>query len=375
MATWNLPINPAHIGRWLGRQRQPKLENANVTIHSETVHVNGRGVVVERLRPRPKSTALVAAVHEMPHQKVFRLIRAKQFEDAARLAKRLIDDGDTAGFFTYSGSAFRRAQILLADKIESARRSMTMEVHTLTPELAQAILENNLDNRRINSVGLAARMRDIAEGRWKLTGQGLIVARDGMLNDGQHRCWAVLLVGTGVRIPIVYGVARDTVTAVDLGKVRTGSDRFQFAGIKNYSKVSAMVGLAHRILSGRAPTEAEKFDIYAADSDLYQDAANMSGGLPRGAPGSSFGVVAFVLLKNGAPKDAVSKFFSQVKSGDGLTRRSPALALRDELLSKGLKISAEHWVYTVLHTYSLWRRGKKTSSIEAVHSMPELELA
>lgn len=53
--------------------------------------------------PKVAATRLVA-VEETEHDKVFRLVREGKFEDAARLAARLINVGQVTGFFIYGKS-------------------------------------------------------------------------------------------------------------------------------------------------------------------------------------------------------------------------------------------------------------------------------
>lgn len=94
-------------------------------------------------------------------------------------------------------------------------------VTTLTPEIARRLLERNVDNRNIRRLHVAKLAHAIRTGAYVLNGETIIVARDGSLNDGQHRCAAV--VETGISIPaiIVFGVERETRITVDTGDKRT----------------------------------------------------------------------------------------------------------------------------------------------------------
>jgi len=63
----------------------------------------------------------------------------------------------------------------------------------LTPEMASDWLSTRRwPNQRNRSNSIVAKyIKDIREGRWKLTRQGLIFDTDGWNIDGQHRMWAV----------------------------------------------------------------------------------------------------------------------------------------------------------------------------------------
>ncbi|NKC28976.1 hypothetical protein HED52_19500 [Ochrobactrum ciceri] len=157
--------------------------------------------------PKVAATRLVA-VEETEHDKVFRLVREGKFEDAARLAARLINVGQVTGFFIYGKSPeFTKAsewhQRLVRDGDARAN------VHIISPERAQILLMHNIGNRRVNAANLAAIMRDIATHRFDLNGESIVVCQDGTVNDGQHRTLGVLLTGQPIESVVSYGVTRN----------------------------------------------------------------------------------------------------------------------------------------------------------------------
>lgn len=312
---------------------------------------------------------------ETEHQKVFRLIDERRIEEAAHVAKRLIDAGAVEGFFIYGGTpAYRRANIMVTDKVLMSRKGAFSDILQITPEVAQRILQHNPENRKIVKAGLVDRIRDIIEGRYELNGQTIILTRQGELNDGQHRLWATLLCGSTIRTNVFFGAERDTRLTIDTGKVRTGETRFSFLGIPNAALAEALVRLAHRVDHNREATATEKVDTYLLDSagaGHYQAAIKVVGTQPKGAPRAAMCVAAFMLLRAGAPLGQVEKFFFEVRTAGAGGKKSPSVSLREGIIGGIFKGPQEHLVYTTANLYGEWRRGKKRT-FEIVTVLPEL---
>lgn len=320
------------------------------------------------------STSLPLGSSETPHQRVFRLIKEKKFEAASRLAKTQIDDGYIDGFFIYGGTTkFAAAEAHFRKQTSSGAKAKMAAVEKITPELAQAMLGQNAGNRRIRAKGLAARLRDIAEGRWEITGQPIIISNDARVNDGQHRLFAILLLGAEVETFVVYGTTRASALPIDTGETRVSGDRFALANITNASRVASVVRFANKVLLGRDPTEAELLDLYHADAERYQFAFRMSSGFPKNSPFSGLGAAAYLLVRNGARRAEVETFFTQMRLGDGLARHSATMTLREDFLAKKTRLTPAAWATTIYALFGEWRQGRRVKLIEPVLALPTKE--
>lgn len=67
----------------------------------------------------------------------------------------------------------------------------------ISPDVAKAILGNNKKNRTLNREIVDRYARDMRNGFWRLTHQGLLIGKDGGLIDGQHRLHAIAKSGVG----------------------------------------------------------------------------------------------------------------------------------------------------------------------------------
>lgn len=144
-----------------------KLSTRQPRILEDVSKESVEAAVANLLPPEPPASPITPA-EETPHQKVFRLVGERRFEEAARLAKSLIDAGDVGGFFIYGGTpSYRKGDIIISDKVKASRKGAFSEIINITPEIAQRILSRNPNNRKIvvrAGSGLAGKMRDILGG-------------------------------------------------------------------------------------------------------------------------------------------------------------------------------------------------------------------
>lgn len=77
-------------------------------------------------------------------------------------------------------------------------------VETITPEVAKAYLERNVNNRNVNKDRVAIYARDISSGNWT-SGSSIGFFENGDLADGQHRLMAVV----AANVPVVFVVIRN----------------------------------------------------------------------------------------------------------------------------------------------------------------------
>lgn len=302
---------------------------------------------------------------ETPHQRVFRLVSERRYEEAARLAKPLIDADKIAGFLIHDGTTeMRRAREWLSGEIDDARHAPASGFHRITPQRAQALLEANADNRYIHWASLTERMRDIAEGRWEENGQSIIVSKCGYLNDGQHRMWAVLLTGIGVRSNIAFGLKRETRNTVDIGWTRTGADRLKFDGVNSPAHKAALARLAFQLLNGRQPSRLEEQEYYHNNRVLLDRAFETVTGSVKGANLTAFRVASYYLLLNKIGADDIKEFFHAVKvASKSRSRGCAAFSLREAITTDKAKLSREQWVRSAVWHFTYWAAGKSSAKL------------
>lgn len=86
-------------------------------------------------------------------------------------------------------------------------------VEIISPEDAQAYLDNNAKHRPIKEKKVAEYMAEMQDGRWRLNGKTICFDTTGRLLNGQHRLSAVVRSGVSLTTVVVRGLDPDLVPA------------------------------------------------------------------------------------------------------------------------------------------------------------------
>lgn len=118
----------------------------------------------------------------------------------------------------------------------------TSKVFEFTPGISRWILaELNHGNRTRKPQKIREYASAMAGGEWGLTGATIVFGSDGLLKDGQNRLMACVQSGCNFITHVVFGVAPELFSKMDVGKVRNSGDIFTIAGVKNANDVAAAV--------------------------------------------------------------------------------------------------------------------------------------
>lgn len=101
----------------------------------------------------------------------------------------------------------------------------------MSPEMAKSILLQNTHNRPVSQEHVDNLARQMTEGAWMLTHQGVAVSSDKVLLDGQHRLLAVIASGVTVPMLLTTGVAPAALLNIDRGKPRTVAQNAHLLGL------------------------------------------------------------------------------------------------------------------------------------------------
>lgn len=182
----------------------------------------------------------------------------------------------------YSASAAerRRAQAVYDGWVQRGKKHRFADFVTITPALAEVLLEHNPDNRRLSPVAASRYAVDMKNGAFECNGETVIIADTGELNDGMHRLTACVATGMSFDTALVVGVPRPTRGTVGLGKGRTVGDHLHMDGYKDANNL----GTAGRILwsllnftpprivtgSDQRPTKQQITEVLKAHPDLSE---------------------------------------------------------------------------------------------------------
>jgi hypothetical protein len=262
----------------------------------------------------------------------------------------------------------------LNERITLAATKPITEVVTLTPVLANLLLERNVDNRAISKVNLDRIKRDAIEGRFEFNGESLIVSSDGKLNNGQHRCLAVAESGHAIRVVMVFGVERETRMTLDQGVVRSVGHFLGMKGVQHGQIIGPMAGFAWQYEHGYpvgshsghnpfTPTKTEVLDYINAHPDMMdsvQFVAEQT--IPKGIASKAMLAFSHYAIAHRLPKPdrmPADVFIQSLVSGEKLNKRDPILYLRNRLLDMREKRGVNKRAQLIFQTFNHWRRGSK----------------
>jgi len=267
-----------------------------------------------------------------------------------------------------------RAKRWLDDRLRRARNEYFAEKIELTPEMAKQLLERNPSNRTISLDVCRKYARDILAGRWALNGETIVVSDDGFLNDGQHRCGAVVIAQRSIHTMIAFGVSRESRTTVDAGKARTVGDYLGMDGVRNANHVAAIAGIVldikknGRVSSGldQKPTKSEIYEFAATDDDVAKSVSPFQCTKARKiAPISTLGAAYYFIAQANAV--LAEDFFHHLIEGAEMKAKNPIMVCREKLLARDLRLNTNERLKTILSAWNNWREGREVRTI--VHVM------
>lgn len=263
---------------------------------------------------------------------------------------------------------------------------------SITPERAQALLDNCQKHRFSQSEPAAARLAQvILDGKWEaFNGETIKIGYDAsgeeVLEDGWHRCRAVVISGKPIQTWVVYGIT--SADEVDTGRPRYITDVLFKHGEANAGVLGAALrfkwlsekGIPRAVGARAAASKVELRDLLERHPGLRVSAASFSGRRKKLilAPG----VLAFCHfefgLRNAKLRDA---FVRKLVDGTDLTDGDPVLALRRRLLERAENRAPLRPVDQIAMTILAWnatRAGQKLNFIryftaKKLTHFPEIE--
>lgn len=258
---------------------------------------------------------------------------------AERPAQGKVQAATPPKFHTVSDT--RKTGLWLDKMVADAGAKVTSVTADLTPDLASILLERNPANRPLKRSKVEDFAKDMKSGAWKFNGEPIIVAQDGLLNDGQHRCLAVKESKVTVPVVMVFGVARDTRDTLDQGVNRTIGDYLALHG-QHYSNHIAAVAKALwqwrsfgfvRDGGTYRPTRSEILKVALETPGIVKsfDYINRAGAHVFG----SLAVLAFAhfAFKSVAGELAANLFMDRLIEGSDLKAGDPILNVRNRLIA------------------------------------------
>ncbi len=267
----------------------------------------------------------------------------------------------------------------LEEKIARGENEIFGELVELTPELADLLMSENDGNRRIREIKLHQYISDILADRWQVNGEPIQVSKDGKLNNGQHRCSAVLAADKSIHTFMVFGVDRDSRMTIDTGANRNAQD---YLSIDGHKYASTMASVARQVLAyeankgtsmvnGNRVSHSEVVNRAATDPAIALAAAfpSSSTKIKRLAPPSVVGFVHYVL--NAIDSTDAEIYLDAIVNGVGLEEDSAPYVVREKLMNLRAAFRDQK-IEVFLKGWNAFRKNKRIKNIRITWELPKL---
>lgn len=232
---------------------------------------------------------------------------------------------------------------------------MQCEVETITPAIAQQMLEHNDTNRPLKKGHIKRLADSMKAGDWRLNGETIKLNGEELI-DGQHRLWAVISSNTPIKSYVIRGIRKDAFDSIDIGKVRTVADTLARDGMSHYN---ALAGAMKTIQSWKAKnfklpkmTPAEAHRLLAECPGLEDSLAFVHELDLRGMVGAGAATGLHWMMAQSSRGKADS-FWLSLSTGEQLTKSSPVYLLR-ELMRRNTGVHKLSWMLLQLLTVKAW---------------------
>lgn len=237
--------------------------------------------------------------------------------------------------------------------------NISVEVVTITPELAEDFLKMNTKNRRSDPKMVETYAKAMKDGKWVLNGEPIIISNENVILDGQNRLIACTKAGVPFESLFVWGITPEAFKTIDIGKSRTPGDILYIDDVKNANVVAAAIARYFRLMIGQSidtgsnkiPSgvrlsnfsrgKSDVLDFFRAHKGICTRVGEhivSLGGLGRMVMNGSVigGYELFLILEKNHPEERVRSFFEQLATGKNVENNT-ILLLRDALLKHNMK--------------------------------------
>lgn len=261
------------------------------------------------------------------------------------------------------------------------------DVMPIDPELAAEILARPAENRPVAPSTVTRYAAAMLRGEWKVTPQGIMLAPDGALLDGQHRLAAVVESGCTVEMAVFFDVDPAVFAVLDTGRRRSAADTFSLSGERDAAVLASALRHLHLYLT--YPDRMWTGTITTVSNlqlrEMLEQHPEMRSAVDRGRrlanqiemiPSAAALCVYLTERWGGQPASALADWYTGLSTGAGLDVDSPALALRETFRKLRDRTSLRRHRDTRAHAalylraWSAWADGEPIRRLQMPANMP-----
>jgi len=261
----------------------------------------------------------------------------------------------------------------------------------VSPKLAEALLLRNTNNRPINKTNVNKITKAMLNGEWKFDGTPIIFDWNAVLSNGAHRLTSVVKSGKTITFKIGTGYDPAIFATMDTGKSRTGSDVLAVAGVDNYKLYTSTANFLYKLLRGSIGEVGgntggstlmshpellkfidEKPRIKESIHFFLDNKKKQSTKILQ-----SYMICGFHYMFSVKDKVDAEEFLTKLLTGNGLSERSPILAVRNRIINtnmdKSKHLTHAEIIKLVYTGWNKFRNGEYCKSIQIPEKLPVIK--
>jgi len=233
---------------------------------------------------------------------------------------------------------------------------MKAQVENITPQKAShMLLGSEAYQRNVSRSSVYHLAKQMADGKWVLNGETIVISNNNQVIDGQHRLLAVIQSGVEVPMMVVRGVSQDAFSTIDTGKSRTPGNTLHIAGVKNAANVAGCLAFRWKYLKAKSrdgslnmferPTQSELVEYAEHNPDIVSDAVSWTAKIRRSIGGIAPSTLGgtYIVMREQYGKCTSDLFYELLSTGEGLESGNPVLTLRNKLTGSNIGSSDIKW--------------------------------
>lgn len=226
--------------------------------------------------------------------------------------------------------------VMVGDVVVPVRRDRWGVIATITPRVAQALLAQNENNRKLRATRIDLYARDMARDAWWLNGEALTFDADGNCLSAQHRLHACVKSGVSFESYIIGDVDQGARDSIDQVLAKSAADILDSRGEPDARTLASGLMVAWRIetngnlFAGAGfpwPTRSDLFDYLDANPNIRQSVPVAVRVAKQLRYPKSVAMGLHYLMSSIDAADA-DEFFERLSDGVGLYPGNPVLVLR-----------------------------------------------
>jgi hypothetical protein len=208
----------------------------------------------------------------------------------------------------------------------------------VTPTQAQEWLDKKNTRNRTKSDKLSRLYaKDMINGDWQQTHQGIAFYEDGVLADGQTRLQAITIANITIMMPVTFGIPCSASDGIDIHRKRTTANQLSISGDgwigKNEVAVIQQIHLLNGIKDAQSIYAVRRFAESIEEALLFSK--DQTSNTVRHITTAPFKAAVVLAFKH-ENKERLAEFCAVCRSGIMVTSGDvAAIRLREKLISLG----------------------------------------